>query len=131
MLDLTKDLETNDQMARRVLVCGGRDFSNKSLLTFMLDQMHKQTQFSVVIHGAARGADTLAGEWAHANGVPVEPYPAEWNKHGRSAGPIRNLRMLADGRPDLVIAFTGGTGTAHMKKVARAHGVQVVEIPDA
>lgn len=109
---------------RRVLVCGGRDYTNAEYMKLILDQAKP----SVIIHGAAPGADSLAGEWARANGVPVEEYPARWEEEGPSAGPRRNLRMLAESNPELVIAFPGGKGTAHMRKVARAHGVHVVEV---
>ena len=46
----------------------------------------------------------------------------------RGAGPERNARMLAEGRPDLVVAFPGGTGTADMVRRAKAAGVRVVEV---
>lgn len=60
--------------------------------------------------------------------VPVIVYHADWNAHGRSAGPIRNAKMLAEGKPDLVVAFPGGKGTAHMVGIARKAGVPVVEM---
>lgn len=97
-------------------------------MALILDYAHKSDSISVLIHGAARGADTLARDWAHRNGITAEAYPADWARDGKSAGPLRNLRMLADGKPDLVIAFAGGKGTAHMRKVARAHGVLVVDV---
>jgi hypothetical protein len=81
----------------------------------------------VIIHGAAPGADTLAGQWAADKGIPVEAFPADWEKHGRAAGPIRNKQMLDDGKPDLVVAFPGGWGTANMCKQAREAGVRVLE----
>jgi len=109
---------------RRVLVCGGRDYSDAEYMALVL----KAADPGVIIHGAAKGADTLAGKWAHDHGVPVEEFPADWEKHGLQAGPLRNLQMLTEGKPDLVIAFPGGKGTAHMRKVARAHDVQVVTV---
>lgn len=113
----------------RVLVCGGRDYDDAKTLDFYLTQINWQRPFTTLIHGAARGADTLAARWAERNAIPTEAYPADWDRDGKSAGPIRNLKMLAEGKPDLVIAFPGGRGTAHMKKIARASKVQVVEIP--
>lgn len=115
-------------MQRRVLVCGGRDYSNREELFSVLDTAHLADPIGEVIHGAAAGADSLAGEWASARGIPARPFPADWNNHGRAAGPIRNLQMLTDGMPDLVIAFPGGRGTANMIKQAKAHGVPVVTI---
>jgi hypothetical protein len=111
----------------RVLVCGGRTFGDWELLVGVLDGL-KPMQASVIIHGAAPGADTLAGRWAELRRVPIESFPAEWEKHGRAAGPIRNAQMLAEGKPDLVVAFPGGRGTANMCKQARAAGVEVLEV---
>jgi hypothetical protein len=111
----------------RVLVCGGRAFDDWELLAGVLDSLEPM-QASVIIHGAAPGADTLAGQWAELRRVPVEAFPADWEKHGRAAGPIRNARMLAEGKPDLVVAFPGGQGTANMCKQARAAGVKVFEV---
>jgi hypothetical protein len=60
------------------------------------------------------------------NWVPVEEYKADWDTYGKSAGPIRNQKMLDTGI-DYVIAFPGGRGTEHMKKIARKAGVTVIE----
>lgn len=83
---------------------------------------------TVVIHGAARGADTEAAWLARGRGLAVEAFPADWRKHGRAAGPLRNQRMLDEGKPDLVIAFSGGKGTADMVRRAEAAGVKVVRV---
>jgi hypothetical protein len=109
----------------RVLVCGGRDFSDVTLLRSALDAHHEKSPITLLIHGAAPGADTLAGEWAEAKGIPVSPFPANWKVLGRAAGPIRNKQMLDDGRPNLVIAMPGGRGTANMVNQAKAAGLPV------
>jgi hypothetical protein len=111
----------------RVLVTGGRDFGDRKLLFETLDRLHATHVFSVLIHGDASGADRLAGEWAVARGVQVEAHPADWKKHGRAAGPIRNTQML-DEKPDLLVAFPGGRGTADMVRKAKAAGLEVVMI---
>ena len=83
----------------------------------------------VVIHGAARGVDTQAMIAAQTlPGVKHLPFQADWNAHGRAAGPIRNKRMLMEGKPDLVVAFPGGRGTENMKKQAKDAGVPVREV---
>jgi hypothetical protein len=110
----------------RVLVCGGRDFDDCDKLNIMLRSLWLSCS-DVIIHGAAPGADTLAGQWAHDRGIPVEAFPADWEKHGRAAGPIRNQQMLAEGKPDLVVAFPGHRGTANMVRQAREAGVRVLE----
>jgi hypothetical protein len=112
----------------RVLVCGGRDFADYPLLHETLGKLHAETPFERIIHGAAPGADTLADTWAREWGVPIESHPADWRTHGKAAGAIRNRLMLVDGKPELVVAFPGGRGTANMVKQARAAGVRVIEV---
>lgn len=117
-------------MEMKVLVCGGRKYDDANTFFRVMDFLHETTSgdgispgFTLVIHGGAPGADSLADRWARARGVPVEAHPADWSL-GRSAGPARNRRMLAR-KPDLVIAFPGGRGTAHMVSIARKAGVEV------
>ena len=110
----------------KVLVCGGRDFDNFSFLSDELDKIG----ITHLIHGGAEGADTLAGEWAYMNNIICTRYPALWHIYGKSAGPMRNQQMLDHGRPDLVVAFPGGKGTAHMVSIAKKANVKVIEIDD-
>jgi hypothetical protein len=112
----------------RILVCGGRDFSDYNLLSTTLYE--HVTPDSVIIQGCAKGADEMAWDWAKANAVQYESYPANWNKYGKRAGYIRNVQMLNEGKPDLVIAFPGGKGTQMMINLAEAAGVPVVKIND-
>jgi hypothetical protein len=119
----------------RVLVCGGRNFSDRDLLLRTLDALDETDdptadagRVSCVIEGGAGGADRLARAWAECEGKAAVTYLAEWDKHGKAAGPIRNQRMLDEGRPDLVVAFPGGRGTADMVRRARAAGVPVMEV---
>ncbi|UUV43238.1 DprA-like DNA processing chain A [Rhodobacter phage RcCWillis] len=109
----------------KIIVCGGRDFSNRAGMNDILDALHKHYGFTLLVHGAARGADRMAGEWADANGVPCEPFAADWQMHGPRAGLIRNKEMLRKFKPEIVIAFPGGNGTAHMVKIASEAGVLV------
>jgi hypothetical protein len=111
----------------RVLVCGGRLFADRALLSRTLDNLHAQTPITRIVHGAAMGADTLAGEWARANAIPETAMPADWKRNGRQAGPMRNAEMLHP-LPDLVIAFDGGKGTANMVMQAEAKNVRVVRV---
>lgn len=112
----------------RVLVCGGRDFDDQALLDATLDRLHQVHVFTVLIEGNARGADRMAGAWAEAQGIAHEIFSADWETLGAKAGPIRNQQMLDEGRPDLVVAFPGAGGTDHMKRIARAGGIEVVEV---
>jgi hypothetical protein len=111
----------------RVLVTGGRDFSDRLLVERTLNSIHLNQEITVLIHGAARGADELAGTWAYENHIIESVFPANWSKYGKSAGPIRNKQMLLEGMPDLVVAFPGGRGTANMVQQARNAGIPVME----
>ena len=69
--------------------------------------------------------------WALCRGVSREPYeipPGEWDEIGKKAGPLRNQRMLDEGKPDLVVAFPGSGGTKDMVRRAVKAGVSVHEV---
>lgn len=141
----------------RVLVCGGREFSDINLpnkktslyylrkqeYDFVLATLEKfaaeNSKFAdkgenwlpydiEIISGMAKGVDTAAANWATTRYCKLHPYPADWATHGNKAGPIRNRQMLAEGKPDVVIAFAGGIGTKNMMKQARNAGVPVIEV---
>lgn len=111
----------------KVLVCGSRHFNDYKLLEETLDGI---INISEIIHGAARGADTLGAEYAFERDIPVRAFPANWTKYGRRAGPIRNSQMLSEGKPDLVVAFMGpnSRGTKHMVSIAQKAGVETIII---
>jgi hypothetical protein len=111
----------------RVIVCGGRNFFDYAKLDAVMQEIKRAAPHDalVVIQGGATGADAMARQWCATNHVCYDNYPADWSKHGRAAGPIRNQRMLDHGRPDLVVAFPGGRGTADMVKRATKAGVEV------
>lgn len=122
----------------RLLICGSRDWADRKL---MLQAMLTLSKDTTIIHGAARGADTIAAEIAIALGLsidlpptttrPLGGYPAHWHKLGRRAGPERNTRMLVEGKPDQVWAFHDdiwheSKGTRDMANQAIEAGVPVV-----
>lgn len=113
----------------RILVCGGRDWDNWTLTSGVLDgfreQFHEKGTPIVIVEGGARGADTLAKEYAVKHNIPFEEFVAEWNKYGRGAGPVRNSKMLKSGI-DVVIAFPGGRGTQDTIGKAEKMGIRVL-----
>lgn len=112
----------------KVLVCGGRDYAGYSHVWGVLETIHARTPIDTLIEGGATGADHWARKWAKCHhGVEIETHPADWQAHGRAAGPLRNQRMLDVGNPNLVIAFPGGRGTADMVRRAKRAGVKLVE----
>ncbi len=108
----------------KFLVCGGRDYFDAVRIDLVLDILGP----TLVIHGDARGADAMASNWATKRGVPHKCFMADWHTHGKAAGPLRNRQMLREGKPDLVIAFPGGAGTADMVGAAMQNGVPVLEL---
>lgn len=113
----------------RVLCCGGRTYANRAALFAALDHLlAKRLPGVVIIHGGARGADSLAGEYAAERGLACEVYPADWAAHGRIAGPLRNARMITEGKPDACVCFAGGRGTADMRGRAIAAGLPVRDV---
>lgn len=108
----------------KVIVCGGRGYADKERLYNVLTEVHQEQGITHLIHGAAPGADSLAGQWARDAGVQEVVCPANWNNYGRAAGPRRNLKM-AELAPDLVIVFPGGHGTHNMATTAATRGLKV------
>lgn len=113
----------------RLMVTGSRDWNDAEAIR---DVFRKITAKEVVlIHGDCEGADRLAAVIAEREfGWRVIPYKAKWEEYGRSAGPIRNKKMVAS-KPDLVLAFptcdagTKGSGTWDAIKHARNAGIPV------
>lgn len=111
---------------RTLLVCGGRDYLDFERAYADLCRVQEVTGFSVLVHGGARGADSWASRWAGGRVVETRIHPADWNRWGRRAGPIRNQEMLDQEHPDAVLAFPGGPGTADMKIKALKQGLYVI-----
>ncbi len=122
----------------RVIACGGRTYAVQSVGKYKstvsrerqvifdsLDKVHAERAITLLIHGDANGADTVSGEWATSRGVTVLAVPAQWERFGKRAGAMRNGWML-DKKPDLVVAFPGGSGTQHMVTIATRNGVEVI-----
>lgn len=110
------------------LVCGGRDFTDIKLMYRVMRQLvAEHGEPSMVITGAAPGADTFAENWAREMTIPYVGVPAKWQLHGRAAGPMRNQKMLDDHKIDLVVVFPGGRGTRNMRSLAMAAGIRVFD----
>lgn len=118
----------------RVLVCGGRKYSDYAAVKRELDTLQHNAGMLrvvlVVIEGGATGADALAARWCREHSANVQhiQIPADWKIHGKRAGPIRNQRMIDEQHPTLVLAFSGGRGTADMVARASKAGITVMEI---
>jgi hypothetical protein len=110
----------------KVLVCGGRNYSKVKFAYDTLDEIHNTDcggAITTIIQGGATGADTIARLWASRKGIPNKEFKADWKIYGKAAGALRNQKMLDEGRPDLVVAFPGGSGTADMVARTRKAGI--------
>jgi hypothetical protein len=115
----------------RALICGSRNYSNRSTINWVLTLL-KNDGYDTIIEGEARGADTIAREEALKLGLKVLPFPANWEENGKSAGYIRNQQMIGDGNPDIVIGFStdidNSRGTKDMLNRAEKSGIRTILI---
>ena len=108
----------------RLLICGDRNWTDDIMIRKPLEMLRVAPPPGLtIIVGRARGADTIAETIALEMGFAVDPYPAEWEKHGKMAGPIRNRQMLVEGLAQVVWAFhddlAQSKGTRNMVLQAR------------
>ena len=110
----------------RVLICAGRNYADTGRCRKALDDVQRQRPIRVLIHG---GSQYLGGEiesWAREHGADLVRYPANWQMHGKQAERLRNLFMLNDSRPELLLALPGGDDTEELLARARGAGIPVV-----
>lgn len=112
----------------KVIIAGGRDFKDFTEVVAAAQTWEYRHNVELeVVCGEARGADTLGRKWAEKEGRVVHSFPADWAKHGRAAGPIRNAEM-ADFAKGLIAFWDGKSrGTGGMIKLAKAKGL-IVEV---
>ncbi len=110
-----------------ILVCGGRDFTDAVAVGRALGR-YDSANPPRLVHGDARGADRIAADIATDCQWQVVAYPADWERLGPAAGPIRNRAMIEQEHPDVVLAFPGGRGTADMVRKAEAAGIPVERV---
>lgn len=115
----------------KVLVTGSRHWRDYDKLARALAELRP----TVIVHGNARGADEMSGEWARRKGIFVRKYPADWVSHGKAAGPIRNEHMFTqEHRPDEPIdavvscPLHGSKGTLNATAIAHKLGIRVVAL---
>ena len=109
---------------KRVLVCGGRDYSDLRVIDRTLKEVHLRHGIGILIHGAAKGADEYCKQWAESNGIHAAGVRALWEFYDKPAGPKRNSVMLIL-QPELLVAFPGGSGTADMVRKATNAGIPI------
>ncbi|MFN3885519.1 MAG: DUF2493 domain-containing protein [Aquabacterium sp.] len=120
--------EASERLPMRLLVCGSLTCTDRHAVFHALDLVLTRRRVDTLIHGAAAGVDTVADQWAVAREIQRQVFPVspeQWARVGLAASPLRNTRMLLEGRPDGVVAFPGGPGTEDMVLQARVAGIPV------
>jgi len=102
----------------KVIICGSREFTNYKLAERWLNSFCTMLPITEVVSGGARGADKVGELWARIHGVPLKEFPADWEKHGKGAGFIRNGEMVDEG--EAVIAFWDGESSGTKNTIMRA-----------
>lgn len=103
----------------KLIISGSRNFDDYELLCKKASLVNENVdEITEVICGGAKGADMLGKKWADENGIPVKLMPANWAKHGKAAGPIRN-REMAEYADALLVFWDGESpGTKNMLAIA-------------
>ena len=131
---------SGDRKSYKVIVAGGRDFTDLTLMTAIMDRllvgfmggfpvtgttMARWFDEVTIVSGTARGADATGEDYADSRAVKVMRFPAEWDVYGKAAGYKRNQQMAR--YADALVAFWDGKsrGTKHMIDIARAEGLRV------
>lgn len=112
----------------KIVITGGRDYSNKDKVFKVLDSLNPKKLY----HGGASGADSISESWWDIRRICVrEIFNADWNRLGRAAGPVRNLKMLKyAGEDAVVVAFAGGKGTENCIQYAKDLGMIVLRVEE-
>lgn len=99
----------------KVLVFGGRDYTDAVMVDRALSQFWKVHGQFAIIEGGARGADRLGRQWGRSKGLCVITVDADWDSYRKGAGHVRNAWMMMYCEPTYGIGFPGGSGTADMR----------------
>ena len=108
------------------LIVGTRTFSNYESFKKKCDYLLQNVKDIVIVSGGAKGTDTLAKQYAKEKDYYYIEFPANWNKHGKAAGYIRNDEMhkfISKQKNRGVIAFWNGKskGTEHSFGLAKKY----------
>lgn len=115
----------------KILCTGGRDYWDSSKVYETLDHYLLENPNLKIVVGCAHGLDEMVRAWCDLTldcpDVDYEVFHARWKELGKKAGHVRNAEMIAT-KPDLVIAFPGGIGTANCVRQAKKAGIPVIEV---
>lgn len=113
----------------KVIIAGSRSIKNyETVKAVIAEAQAAGFVITEVVSGRADGVDKLGERWAEENNIPIKKFPADWNTHGKSAGPIRNNQMAeyVGKQGGLIVVWDGQSrGTQHMIASARVKQIKV------
>ena len=115
-------MDPRDQWPR-VIVAGSRDILNVDLIRAEMLDLADEIGSYIVVSGTARGPDTIGADLADEFGWPVHEYPAQWDRHGRGAGYVRNA-VMAD-NADFLLAFHDGSSKGTYSMIGSAKNMKL------
>ena len=110
----------------KTIIAGSRGFCDILSGWSFINSVHEHQPITEVVCGMAKGVDTHGKLWAKDKGIPVKEFPANWNKYGKAAGPIRNKQMAEYADAALVI-HNGSKGSLNMINQMKKVGKPVYE----
>jgi len=106
----------------KTITAGSRLITAFSIVEKAVEESGWKNKITEVVSGCARGVDKLGEMWARNHGIPVKRFPADWDKHGKSAGYKRNIEMSEYGDALIAIWIDSSKGTAHMVNTMKKLG---------
>ncbi len=113
----------------KVIIAGDREFTDYFKLCNWMTAISRMWLISEVVSGEARGADTMGERWAEEYDIPVKAFPADWERYGNTAGPLRNAQMGDYGNALVAFVAPDSKGTVNMMKIMRDFGKPSIVIP--
>jgi hypothetical protein len=110
----------------KMIIAGGRDYIITEYHKSRIAELIKKHNVSEIVSGGARGADAEGEKIARELSIPIKVFPAQWDKHGKAAGPIRNKQMAVYG--DILVILPGGSGTNNMRNQAKGEKLMVYRL---
>lgn len=112
------------------IIAGSRSLSSPVAKAYVFRYLETTPPHPItrVLSGTARGPDSFGAQWAKTMGIPVDYYPANWERFGRMAGFMRNVDMAKHAKALIVFWDGKSRGTGHMLTVANNRSLKVTVV---